>query len=389
MATGVKSWSATAANNATADSNVTMSEGMAPSLVNDGIRYIMKAVADWYLLIDGGVITGATVGGTADVITLTCSPTVDALAAGQCYLFVAGGTITTAPTITVDSTAATALRYKDVALIAGDIASGDVVFAYYNGTRFQMLNPPRLSGFVTDWPTDTSGGDVADLIVLADASQSNAINKTTVQKVLDNALTSLTADATPDVADSLMTYDASATATKTTTVTNFYKTINTLTADGTGATGDKIPTYDVSASGAKYILVSTLQTLLAAVQATQETATSTALFVTPGVQQFHPSAAKAWLIWTAGGTTITASNNVASIARTAAGDYTVTFTTAFSSTNYSVVATAVQTAGTGKSRMMVAANLATGTCDLYCVNGTDSKTENNIASFCAAFYGDQ
>ena len=75
-----------------------------------------------------------------------------------------------------------------------------------------------------------------------------------------------------------------------------------------------------------------------ATQAQQETASATNVLVTPGRQQFHPSAAKAWaMIDTA--TSITASYNVASSTDNGAGNHTLTWTTAFSSANYSVMVT--------------------------------------------------
>jgi hypothetical protein len=58
--------------------------------------------------------------------------------------------------------------------------------------------------------------------------------------------------------------------------------------------------------------------------------------VTPGRQHYHPSAAKAWLQFAvSGGTpTINTSCNVASLTDHGTGDFTVNFTTAFSSVNY-------------------------------------------------------
>jgi hypothetical protein len=76
----------------------------------------------------------------------------------------------------------------------------------------------------------------------------------------------------------------------------------------------------------------------AAVQSDQETATSNVLSVTPGVQQFHPSAAKAWAYCTISGTTLTvaAAYNM-SVSRTGIGTYSTSFTTNFSSANYAVL----------------------------------------------------
>ena len=73
----------------------------------------------------------------------------------------------------------------------------------------------------------------------------------------------------------------------------------------------------------------------AAVQADQETATSTTTFVSPGVQQFHPSAAKGWIKTDQAGT-INASYNVTSIADTGTGILTINWATDFSTANYTI-----------------------------------------------------
>lgn len=80
-----------------------------------------------------------------------------------------------------------------------------------------------------------------------------------------------------------------------------------------------------------------------ATQAEQETATSTAKPITPGRQQYHPSAAKFWVIFQAD-TTVDASYNVTSITDNGTGDFTVTIATNFSSTNWSPYALCEQTA---------------------------------------------
>lgn len=74
---------------------------------------------------------------------------------------------------------------------------------------------------------------------------------------------------------------------------------------------------------------------VAAVQADQETGTSNTTFVTPGVQQFHASAAKAWVMANIDGTAA-ASYNVSSVGDTGTGIVTINFTVNFSSTSYGV-----------------------------------------------------
>ena len=66
MATGVVSWSQTAATNATADSTVNMAEGMAPSAVNDSVRALMASVAKWRDDVVGNILASGT--GTVYVV---------------------------------------------------------------------------------------------------------------------------------------------------------------------------------------------------------------------------------------------------------------------------------------------------------------------------------
>jgi hypothetical protein len=82
-----------------------------------------------------------TVTGT-DTITGTLSPALTAYTAGQMFYFVAGGANTGAVTLNIDSLGSRNMtREGSVALVAGDILSGEVCVVVYDGTRFQLLNP--------------------------------------------------------------------------------------------------------------------------------------------------------------------------------------------------------------------------------------------------------
>lgn len=102
-----------------------------------------------------------------------------------------------------------------------------------------------------------------------------------------------------------------------------------------------------------------------ATQADQETATSTTTYVSPGRQQFHPSAAKAWAYITYSGSTPTlqASYNVTSITDTGTGDCLITIATDFSSANWAPAANAV-VATSGDTLNLGA--IAAGTVQLVC-----------------------
>lgn len=124
------------------------------------------------------------------------------------------------------------------------------------------------------------------------------------------------------------------------------------TATGSGgliSTGDKSGVLNIQTNETTAISIATDQSVTfsstisatgvsgnaVATQANQETATSTATIVTPGRQQYHPSAAKAWIMYNGTGTVaILASYNVTSLTDNAAGKWTVSYTVAFSSANY-------------------------------------------------------
>lgn len=89
--------------------------------------------------VQSGAYEEATAGGTADVITLAVSPVITAYAKGQEFWFTAGGTNTTNVTVNVSSVGAKALEANGVALVAGDIVSGEYYGARYDGTAFQLL----------------------------------------------------------------------------------------------------------------------------------------------------------------------------------------------------------------------------------------------------------
>lgn len=83
-----------------------------------------------------------------------------------------------------------------------------------------------------------------------------------------------------------------------------------------------------------------------ATQAEQEAASSTSVAVSPGRQQYHPSAPKAWCAFNGTGTVaIAASYNVTSLTDNGTGNYGVNLTTSFSSTSYCVVASCNEPGG--------------------------------------------
>lgn len=128
----------------------------------------------------------------------------------------------------------------------------------------------------------------------------------------------------------------------------------------------------------------------AATQAQQETATSFLVPVTPGRQQYHPSAAKAWCVVDTAGS-VSQSYNVASVTDTGVGIITVLWNVDFSGTAYAPGAQAIATpAGTAGSTLVTHINnsLTAAQTVFTCVRMSDFlATDPNFWSVHA--FGDQ
>jgi hypothetical protein len=102
---------------------------------------------------DGTGVYVSTVGGTADVITLTPTPVITAYAAGQTFRFIASGANTTNVTVAINGLTAKAItKNGTTALVAGDIPSGMMVGITYDGTQFilaTILALPFVGGNMT------------------------------------------------------------------------------------------------------------------------------------------------------------------------------------------------------------------------------------------------
>jgi hypothetical protein len=118
------------------------------------------------------------------------------------------------------------------------------------------------------------------------------------------------------------------------TAGNFLKSdgTNWTSAAGTSGTVTSVATAGL-ASGGTITTTGTI-TVTAAVKSDQTTSTSTSVAVVPGVQQYHPSATKAWAQWAGASGTIASSYNVSSVTHNSTGNFTVNFTVSFADTNY-------------------------------------------------------
>jgi len=172
-------------------------------------------------------------------------------------------------------------------------------------------------------------------------------------------------------------------------VINFDNGDCTLTQTGNSAafggctlTGASVDAASDTASGVSEI----------AVQSEQETGTDTTRAVTPGRQQFHPSAAKVWgRVTVSGGTpTLQANYNVTSITDTDTGRLTVTVATDFSAANYAVLCSyGQQDLATGNivCHTNTTTGLAAGSFELMMDGNEGTNVDPVEWSFVA--YGDQ
>jgi len=161
--------------------------------------------------------------------------------------------------------------------------------------------------------------------------------------------------------------------------------LSALTGVNVDTAADVLEIVDTSVTTSKKILIDELRIALGiATQAQQETATSLVTTVTPGRQQYHPSAAKAWALYdSAGGLTV--SYNCTSVTRNGAGNNTLTWTTSFSSGNYAIVAMVLNATTPYFAQVL---SQAAGSCNIVTLRASDFVQIDVTGVFVIAF-GDQ
>ncbi len=137
MATGIYSWSQTAASNNSADSTINWAEGQAPSTVNDSSRAVMAVLAKWRDDISGVQPSNViqTTAGSANAQTLTSNGSIAALTNGWTLTFKVGSGLnnTGACTLAVDSLTAKNLQtVSGTSLVGGELLAGSVYTVTYH-----------------------------------------------------------------------------------------------------------------------------------------------------------------------------------------------------------------------------------------------------------------
>jgi hypothetical protein len=133
------------------------------------------------------------------------------------------------------------------------------------------------------------------------------------------------------------------------------------------------------ATGVKWAAASSVS---AANQTEQEAACITTKFTSPGTQQFHPSAVKGWVQDPTSSCSPCASYNVSGVASGATGIQTVSWDVDFSSGNYSITTTSLDSSNPHVSACSVAAGS-------WVVKAMDDCHNLSDVNYAAAAYGDQ
>jgi hypothetical protein len=103
-------------------------------------------------------VPAASVGGTANAITLAPIPTISAYSAGQRFSFPAQSNNTSAVTIATNGLSARALRYADgTALTGSELLAGGVYDIEDNGSYYVLMNASQGSNIISWSPTLTFG----------------------------------------------------------------------------------------------------------------------------------------------------------------------------------------------------------------------------------------
>jgi len=147
---------------------------------------------------DGALLWGGTAGGTADALTITLTPAITAYVTGQVFQFVASAAnATTTPTINVNSLGAKSIKRQNGATIQpGDIPSGALVQAAYNGTDFLLTSVTAVQAASGGVLWGGTAGGTADALTL---TLTPAIASYTTGQVFQFVASATNATTTPTI----------------------------------------------------------------------------------------------------------------------------------------------------------------------------------------------
>ena len=194
---GVVQWSGTASNNSSADVNVYLAEGIAPSAVNDQFRSIMQSVAKFRDDNNGTLVTG----GSTTAAAIATNQTFAALTNGLTVTIAIAGTLDSSATLNVDTLGAVNIqRYSGTNMGYGDLQGGSLYGLTYNSTQnawiIQGYNVPQLSGLMQSTVADqafTGGAVITSKAITSSTALSIDLGAAAFQYVTSTGNTVLSA----------------------------------------------------------------------------------------------------------------------------------------------------------------------------------------------------
>ena len=322
---GVKSYSTTAASNTNANTGVNFDENQAPSTVNDSARQLMADVRSFYETTewrDWGHTPTRTGNTTFTVPTnqtsvYTANRPIRCTDSSTLYGYVVSSAFSSVTTVTV-------------ALDSGNLSSSLTAVAL--GPDPTTLSIPGAAIRIDNAAlNEAQGSDIASASTInLDTATGNLVDVT--------GTTTITAITLSKGRQRVVRF------TGILTLTNGASLVLPGGGNITTAAGD-FAIFRGYASGVVRCVgyFSGATPLIAATQAQMEAASSSAAVVTPAVQHFHPSAAKAWGTCGVTGNLASPSYNMSSVTDTGTGQATFNFSTSFSSSVYAVVSATLAT----------------------------------------------
>jgi hypothetical protein len=356
----VYKWSKTAASNATADSTISWAEGQAPSTVNDSSRAEMAAVAMWRDDISGTITTGGS--STAYTVTTNSVFSTAALMSGAMITFIPHTTSGAAPTLAVDGLTARAINAATgVAVATGALVEGTPYTVTYIHASTEFILHGKTATVVGTTGTFSAGvtATTGAFSSTLSATGNFAVNtdKFAVTAASGNTLVAGTLSVTSDVA------------------------VNTDKFTVAASSGNTAVGGTLAVTGAATL--ASLAGNAVATQADQETATSTTTAVSPGRQQYHPSAAKCWVRGDHSGTTVKG-YNITSVGDTGTGLVTITIATDLSDALYPVVASV----GSDVGCSVPSTSIAAGSFVIRAFNTGSGALQDSTVGYYAVAFGD-
>lgn len=258
---------------------------------------------------------------------------------------------------------------------------------WYNGTTWLVIG--QAVKLTNGSGASRSAGDVVIVKTTADSTF------TTTTSAGDESVIGVVLETIADTATGYVAISGIVTVTvdASTTRGQFLKTATTAgkaTPVTTAASGCFAIALTASATSVTALLTGvTHGGASAAAQSDMETASDTTLYVTPGRTKYHPGVAKAWCQFNGTGTAaITTSFGTSSLTDNGTGDYTINWSTNFSSANYATFAHSVDDGGAGSRDVQTKqSGKAAGSCRYRIYDsGGGSQDEEDVQVIA---FGDQ